>query len=185
MENMTTAIKKVKDQFQNILEWSQNLLSLIMEKVLQGWCSNFFDNNSEPYFSALSKPKASIKTFYKTLRTMMLKYLFKSGKKRCVDVLDHLVNNNNHRKHSIPMALAHVKKSEEKETWKTLYAPAPIGDFPKLKVGDFIQILAYKNIFQKGYNANFMNKLLIEVVIYHRAPMMCKIEAMDIIEKFY
>ena len=54
------------------------------------------------------------------------------------------------------MKPADVNKSNENQVWITLYGHR-LGEFPlpKFKVGDIVRISKYKNIFKKGYEANF------------------------------
>ncbi|CAB4017397.1 Hypothetical predicted protein [Paramuricea clavata] len=121
---------------------------------------------------------------------MMLKYFYSKGTYNWVDVLDELTNNYNHTKHSSTlMRPADVNKSNKDQVWITLYRYG-LGEFPlpKFRVDDTVRITKYKNIFTKGYEANFTEEIFKDVSVFRGDPNMYEIESHDgepIIGKFY
>ena len=66
----------------------------------------------------------------------------------------------------------------------------PVGNLPspKFKIGDFVRVSAYKNIFTKGYEANFSEEIFKIVEVFFGDPTMYKIEDLEgeeILGKFY
>ncbi|CAB4014362.1 integrase core domain-containing, partial [Paramuricea clavata] len=144
------------------------------------------------YFSTNSDRKAAIvERFNRTLKTMMWKYFYSKGTYNWVDALSELTNNCNHTKHSsILTRPADVSKSNKNQVWITLYGHG-LGEFPlpnKFRVDDTVRITKYKNIFTKGYEANFTEEIFKVVKVFRGDPNMCEIESHDgepIIGKFY
>ncbi|CAB4011733.1 integrase core domain-containing [Paramuricea clavata] len=143
------------------------------------------------YFSTNSDRKAAIvERFNRTLKTMMWKYFYSKGTYNWVDAIDELTDNYNHTKHgSILMRPADVSKSNKDQVWITLYGHG-LGEFPlpKFRVDDTVRITKYKNIFTKGYEANFTEEIFKVVKVFRGNPNMYEIESHDgepIIGKFY
>ena len=150
----------------------------------------FSDYNVE-YFSRNSDRKAAIvERFNRTLKTSMWKYFYSKGTYNWIDILDKLVNNYNHNKHSsILMKPADVNFSNQNQVWITLYGYG-LGDFPlpKFKIGDEVRISKYKNIFTKGYEAKFAEEIFKIIKVFRGDPNMYEIKDLDgepIIKKFY
>ena len=75
------------------------------------------------------------------------------------------------------------------EVWTTLYGHL-YGDLPlpKFKVGDTVRISKYKNIFTKGYEANFTEELFKINKVIRGDPTVYELEDLEgepIIGKFY
>ena len=143
------------------------------------------------YFSTNSDRKAAIvERFNRTLKTSMWKYFYSKETYKWVDILDELVNNYNQTKHSsILMKPADVNKFNKDQVWITLYG-YPLGDFPlpKFRFDDTVRISKYKNIFKKGYKANFTEESFKIVKVFRGYPNIYEIEDLDgepIIGKFY
>ena len=79
------------------------------------------------------------------------------------------------------MKPADVNKSNKDQVWLTLYGNG-LGDFslPKFRIGDMVRISKYKNIFTKGYKANFAEKIFKTVKVFRG-----DLEGEPIIGKFY
>ena len=143
------------------------------------------------YFSTNSDRKAAIvERFNRTLKTSMWKYFYSKGTYNWINHVDELVDNYNHTKHSsILMKPADVNKSNKDQVWITLYG-YPLGDLPlpKFRIGDTVRISKYKNIFTKGYEANFTEEIFKIVKVFRGDPNMYEIEDHEgepIIGKFY
>ena len=53
-----------------------------------------------------------------------------------------------------------VKEKNENAVWITLYG-SDFGELPlpKFRVGDTVRVVEYKNVFAKGYKANFLEEI--------------------------
>ncbi|CAB4011466.1 integrase core domain-containing [Paramuricea clavata] len=152
---------------------------------------NLLQKHDVRYFSTNSDRKAAIvERFNTTFKTMMWKYFYSKGTYNWVDAIDELTNNYNHTKHSnILMRPVDVSKSNKDQVWITLYGHG-LGKFPlpKFRVDDTVRITKYKNIFTKGYEANFTEEIFKVVKVFRGDPNMYEIESHDgepIMGKFY
>ncbi|CAB4008749.1 Hypothetical predicted protein [Paramuricea clavata] len=87
------------------------------------------------------------------------------------------------------MRPADVNKSNKDQVWITLYGYG-LGELPlpKFRIDDTVRITKYKNIFSKGYEANFTEEIFKIVKVLRGDPNMDEIESHDgkpIIGKFY
>ena len=90
-----------------------------------------------------------------------------------VDVLQDLMNSYNNSYHrTIKTTPANVNKNNEKKIWKIMY-----GDYIhnneinfKYKEGDLVRISKSKNIFEKGYTANWTRELFKIYKCLPRSP---------------
>ena len=112
------------------------------------------------YFSSRSEKKAAIvERFNRTLKTMMWKYFYAENTENWLGVLDELVGNYNNTVHrTIHMKPKDVTEKNENEVWVTLYGSS-YGGLPKFRVGDTVRVIEYKNVFAKGYKANFLEEI--------------------------
>ena len=108
---------------------------------------------------------------------MMWKYFYSKGTYNWVDVLDKLAENYNTKHGSILMKPADVNKSTENLVWVMLYGSA-LGKLllPKFRVGDTVRVSKYKNIFSKGYEANFTEEIFKISKVLRGDPNMYEIE---------
>ena len=95
--------------------------------------------------------------FIKTLESKTYKHMTYIGKNVCFNVLDDIVdkyNNTTHR--SIKMKpkdvtddnfIEYVEESNKKD--------------PKFKVGDYVRISKYKNVFSKGFTPNWNEEIFV------------------------
>ena len=120
----------------------------------------------------------------------MWKYFYNKKTYNWIYILSKLVDNYNHTKpSSILMKPADVNKSNKDQVWITLYG-YPLGDWPlpKFRIGDTVRISKYKNIFKKGYEANFTEEIFKIVKVFRGDPNMYEVEDLEgepIVGKFY
>ena len=143
------------------------------------------------YFSTYSGRKAAVvERFNKTLKTSMWKYFDSKKTQNWLDVLDDLVKNYNNTKHrTIGMKPSDVNETNKNQVWIKLFGQ-PVGEIspPKFKPGDLVRISKYKNIFKKGYEANFTKEIFRIVDVFFGDPIVYEVEDLDgekIIGKFY
>ena len=143
------------------------------------------------YFSTHTGKKAAIvERFNRSLKTMMWKLFNVKETHEWLNELNSLVSNYNNTKHrGIAMKPADVNESNKSEIWIRLFGQ-PVGDIPspKFKIGDKVRISAYKNVFTKGYEANFTKEIFKVVEVFFGDPTMYKLEDLEgeeILGKFY
>ena len=191
-KNMTKAVgellKQFKERFGKYPEVSQfdegkEFYIVHVKELLK--------EHSVEYFSTNSDRKAAIfERFNRTLKTAMWKYFYSKGTYKWIDILDELTNKYNQTKHSsILMKPADVNKSNKDQVWLTLYGYG-LGQssLPKFRISDTVRISKYKNIFKKGYEANFTKEVFKVVKVFRGDPNIYKIEdhvGEPIIGKFY
>jgi hypothetical protein len=129
-----------------------------------------------------SEMKASvIERFNRTLKERMWRYFTFKQSYRYLDILQKLVqsyNNSFHR--SIKTSPSQVNKKNERHVWKILYGhdqKVPIDQNLKFKfkLGDLVRISKSKNIFEKGYTANWTREFFKIHEILPRKPPVYKI----------
>jgi Integrase core domain/Chromo (CHRromatin Organisation MOdifier) domain len=103
-----------------------------------------------------------VERFHRSLKSRMWKYFTFKNTRIYIDVLPDLMiayNKSFHR--SIQMSPYNVNKKNSSKVLSNLYK----GDKPKqnykLKINDKVRISKYKNIFAKGYKANWSKELFV------------------------
>ena len=193
-ENMTKGVAKMLTKFKTRFSRYPKLIQFDEGKELYnvGVKSLLRDAYNIKYFSTYSSRKAAIvERFNRTLKTIMWKYFDANNTHEWLDVLDSLVKNYNFSlNRGIGMKPMDVNETNKKEIWIKLFGQ-PTGDlpFPKYSVGDKVRISAYKNIFTKGYEANFTKELFKIIEVFFGNPTMYKLESLEdgeeILGKFY
>ena len=191
-KNMTKAVNELLKQFKerfgkypNVAEFDEGkeFYNIGVKELLNDYNIDYFSTNSD-------RKAAIVERFNRTLKTSMWKYFYSKGTYNWIDILSKLVNNYNQTKHSsILMRPADVNKSNKDQVWITLYG-YPLGDLPlpKFRIGDTVRISKYKNIFEKGYEANFTEEIFKIVKVFRGDPNMYEIEDFEgepIIGKFH
>ena len=124
------------------------------KRPMKSWLQ---DNNIGTYSIQNEGKSVAAERFIRTLKTKIYKYMTSISKNVYNDNLDDILNKYNNAYHStIKMKPASVKgntyidfgkKSNDKD--------------PKFKVGDYVKIPKYKNIFAKGYTPNWSEKVFV------------------------
>ena len=120
----------------------------------------------------------------------MWKYFYANGSYKWVSVLDDLTKNYNQTKHSvILMKPANVNETNKDEVWITLFGYG-LDEFPRprFSLNEMVRVSKYKNIFEKGYEANFTEEIFKTIKIFRGDPNMYGLEDHEkepIIGKFY
>ncbi|XP_044578949.1 uncharacterized protein LOC123261422 [Cotesia glomerata] len=116
-------------------------------------------------YSTFSNLKASIcERFNRTLKTNMWRKFTARGTYKWIDMIDDLVNTYNNTKHrTIKMKPADVTVDNEQDLKKSIYQPLTTLRKKllknKFKVGDKVRISKYKNVYEKGYTANWTTEI--------------------------
>ena len=93
--------------------------------------------------------------FIRTLKSKIYKYMTSISKNVYIDKLNAIVNKYNNTYHiTIKMKPIDVKDNRYINTNKEINYK-----YPKFKVGDYVRISQYKNIFAKGYMPNWSEEV--------------------------
>ena len=93
--------------------------------------------------------------FIRTLKSKIYKYITSISKNAYIDKLNVIVNKYNNTYHTtIKMKPIDVKVNTYINTSKKVNYKNP-----KFKVGDYVRISKYKNIFAKGYMSNWSEEV--------------------------
>lgn len=132
-------------------------------------------------FSTHSGQKASLaERFIRTIKSRLWKYFTAHETRQWVDVIQKLVEDYNNTFHSI-VKMTPVQASLPENSlivWQNMYHPYLIAKYgPALfKVGQTVRISKYRNVFTKGYLANFTEEFFkIKQVLIGR-PTVYKLE---------
>ena len=108
-----------------------------------------------------SKWKASmVERVIRTLKTRLQRYFAKNKTKKWLDVLDQFVANYNatpHSAHGLPPQ--DVTHENQKQVYKRLYPDISLKTDCRLKIGDKVRKLIDKDLFEKGYTANWSDEI--------------------------
>ena len=94
--------------------------------------------------------------FIRTIKNKIYKYVTSISKKVYIDKIDDIVHKYNNKKHrTIKMKPIDVTDNTYIDFGKEVN-----DNYPKFKVGDYVRISKYKNIFAKGYTPNWFEEVL-------------------------
>ena len=109
------------------------------------------DNDIEMYSIHNEGKSVVAERFIRTLKNKIYKYMTSISKNVYIDKLDDIVNEYNNTYHrTIKMKPVDVKDNTYIDFKKEVNDKDP-----KFKVGDYVRISKYKNIFAKGYMPNW------------------------------
>lgn len=129
--------------------------------------------------------KASVcERFIRSIKSLMYRYFTHKKTKKYIDVLDHLVDIYNKRKHrSIGCAPADVNECNVLKVWEFISKKHPKTIFnenkAKFDVGNYVRVSNPKHVFEKGYEKQWSDEIFIidKVILSH--PHTYKISAID------
>ena len=124
------------------------------------------DNDIEMYSIHNEGKSVFTERFIRTLNNKIYKYMTAIPKNVYIDKLDDIVNEYNNAYHrTIKMAPVVVKDDKYIDFEKEVNDKDP-----KFKVGDYVRISKYKNIFTKGYMPNWSEEVFIVSKIKNTVP---------------
>ena len=161
----------IVNAFQKILDKSARKSNKIwVDKGSEFYNSSFKkwlkDNDIEMYSIHNEGKSVVAERFIRTLKTKIYKYMTSVSKNVYIDKLDDIVgeyNNTYHR--TIKMKPVDVKDNTYIDFKKEVNDKDP-----KFKVGDYVRISKYKNIFAKGYMPNWSEEVFISSKIKNTVP---------------
>ena len=160
--------------FQKILDKSRRKPNKIWVEKGSEFYNNSFkrwlkDNDIEMYPIHNEGKSVVAERFTRTLKTKIYKFMTSVSKDVYIDKLDDIVggyNNTYHR--TIKMKHGDVKD----DTYIDFKKEVNDKD-PKFKVGNHVRISKYKNIFVKGYTANWSEEVFVVCKIKNTVPWTC------------
>ena len=124
------------------------------------------DNNIEMYSTHNEGKSVVAERFIRTLKNKIYKLMTAVSKHFYFDVLDGIVDEYNNTYHrTIKMKLIDVNSDSFAE-----YNEASNEKDPKLKVGDYVRISKYKNIFAKEYSPNWSEEIFVIKTVKNTVP---------------
>jgi hypothetical protein len=147
-----------------------------MNKKVQEWL-----RSQRVYFFPLNPPQkgAMVERFHRTLWGLINRYQRLNNTERFVHVLDDLLHNYNHKKHStIKMAPVDVTEENQDEVYARVRAK---GDKikvkpPKLADGDYVRITRERGRFEKETTARYTLEIFKVKRILWTEPITYKLE---------
>ena len=104
--------------------------------------------------------------FIKTLKNKIYKYVTAISKNVYIDKLDDIINGYNNTYHiTIKMKPVDIKDNTYIDFGKEVN-----DEGPKFKVGDYVRISKYKNIFAKGYMPNWSEEVFVIKKVKNTVP---------------
>ena len=115
------------------------------------------DNDIVMYSTHNEGKSVAAERFIRTLKNKIYKYITSISKNVYIDKLDDIVNEYNNTYHTtIKMNPIDVKGN------RYINTDEEVNDKdPKFKVGDYVRISKYKNIFAKGYTPNWSEEVFV------------------------
>ena len=157
----------------SIVDASQKILKKSNRKPNKIWVdkggefyNNFFkkwlQDNDIVMYSTNNKGKSVVaERFIRTLKNKIYKYMTSISKNVYIDKLDDIVKEYNNKYHtSIKMKPVDATDNTYTDSKKD----------PKFKVGDYVAIYKYKNIFAKGYMPNWSEEIFVIKKIKNTVP---------------
>ena len=124
------------------------------------------DNDIVMYSTHNERKSALTERFIKTLKSKIYKYMTSISKNVYIDKLDDIVDEYNNTYHTtIKMKPINVKDNTYINTSKEIN-----NKDPKFRVGDYVRISKYKNIFAKRYMPNWSEEVFIIKKIKNTVP---------------
>jgi Integrase core domain len=113
------------------------------------------------HYSTFSGLKSSIvERFNRTIKGKMWKQFSLQGSYKWLDILPKLIANYNNTKHrTIAMKPIEVNTRNELKLLKTVYSRPKVFQPGKFKIGDYVRISKYRQIFDKSYTPNWSTEI--------------------------
>ena len=161
----------IVNAFQSVLNKSKRKPNNIwVDKGSEFYNASFkkwLQDNDIVMYSTNNEGKSVVaERFIRTLKSKIYKYITSISKNVYIDKLNAIVNKCNNTYHTtIKMKPIDVKDN----TYINTNKESNYKD-PKFKVGDYVRILKYKNIFAKGYMPNWREEVFVVDKIKNTVP---------------
>lgn len=145
------------DKFPNSIITDQGLefYNTKVQKIFEKYGINHYHTKTKTKWKASMAERA-----IRTLKSRLEKYFYQHKTKKWIEFLPQLVKNYNMTPHrTIGMAPSHVTDQNSPDIYKRVFGDTNLKSVPRLGVGDRVRILKEKNIFEKGYKANWSEEI--------------------------
>ena len=142
------------------------------------------DNDIEMYLTNNEGKLVIAERFIRTLKNKIHKHMTSVSKNVCIDKLDNIVDEYNNTYH----ASIKMKPVDAKDNTYIGFEKEFNDKDPKFKIGDYVRISKYKNIFAKGYMPNWSEEVFIISKIKNTVPwtyVINNLNGEEIIDTFY
>ena len=161
----------IVDAFPKILKESDRKpIKIWVDKGTEFYNSSFkkwLKDNDSLIYSIHNKGKPFVaEKFIKTLKDKIYKYMTSVSKNVYIDKLDYIVDEYNNTYHRT----IEMKPVDIKDNTYINFEKEVNNENPKFKVGDYVRISKYKNIFAKGYMPNWSEEVFIISKIKNTVP---------------
>ena len=160
----------IANAFQKIKESDRKPNKIWVDKgsgFYNGSFKNWLKDNDIEMYSIYNEGKSVVaERFIRTLKNKIYKYMTSTSKNVYIDQLDDIVDEYNNTYHrTIKMKPVDVKDNTYIDFEKEVNDKDS-----KFKVGDYVRISKYKNIFAKGCMPNWSEKVFISSKIKNTVP---------------
>ena len=161
----------IVNSFQSVLNKSKRKPNKIWVDKGSEFCNasvkKWLQDNDVVMYSTNNEGKSVVaERFIRTLKSKIYKYMTSISKNVYIDKLNAIVNKYNNTYHTaIKMKPIDVKDNTYINTNKEINYKDP-----QFKVGDYVRISKYKNIFAKGYMPNWSEEVFVVDKIKNTAP---------------
>jgi L-rhamnose mutarotase len=177
MKDVTEAMKKIiqRSGVPKNLQTDQGLE--FFNKEFKGLMK---ENGINHYNTWTDKKAAIVERWNRTVKNKIWKMFTEKNTTNWIDSLQHIVDEYNNKKHStIKMRPVDVNKDNEYQVAQRLATSKTSIKDPKYKVGDFVRLSRYKNIFEKGYTGNWTEEIFEIVTVKNTVPITYKVKDMS------
>ena len=155
--------KFFKNLIESLIKYGQTKEANFMIILFKKWIK---DNDIVMYSTNNEGKSVIAERFIRTLKTKIYKYMTPISKNVYIDKLDNIVKEYNNKYHtSVKMKRVDVTDNTYIDFKKEINDKDP-----KFKVGDYVRISKYKNIFAKGYTPNWSEKIFMIKNIKNTVP---------------
>ena len=161
----------IVNAFQKILKESDKKPNKIWVDKGSEFYNNSFkkwlkDNDIEMYLIHKKEISVVPERFIRTLKNKIYKYMTSISKNVYIDKLDDIIDEYNNTYHRT----IKIKPIDVKDNKYINFEKEVNNKDPKFKVGDYVRISKYKNIFAKGYMPNWSEEVFIISKIKNTVP---------------
>ena len=114
-------------------------------------------NDIEMYSTHNEGESVVAERFIRTIKNKIYKYMTSISKNVYIDKLDDIVRKYNNKKHRT----IKMKRIDVKDNTYTDFSKDVNDNDTKFKVGDYVRISKYKNIFAKDYTPNWSEEVFV------------------------
>lgn len=148
--------------------------SEFFNRVFKGLMEKYKINH---YHTFTDKKAAIVERWNRTVKGRLYRKFTERNSLNWIEILQDVINEYNNKKHStIGMAPVDVNDSNSDLIRVKLTVSKTSIAKPRFKIGEWVRISKYKNIFEKGYLTNWTEELFKVVKIRNTVPIVYELE---------